>query len=462
MQTMCVWSNISGKLYLTAATAGHRRRRGKGLRPAAFLLAAVLIVACGATALAQETDLQTVKETVPATQTPEAVSDQSDVENQEAGIESKEVSVLAPSVTDKLPAPPKQTNAPPPSKQSKTANGQPKKEKRGSLIIAPIPISSPAVGSGLVLALGYVFKFDKNDKLSPPSTVGLVGAFTSSGTRGGGIGGHLYLKENTYQTTFVLAKGRVNFDFYGIGRIPGREPVSVPIKGAGTVFYGDFLRNVGDNIFVGVRFQYRRLSTTLDGPQTPGGFVIPDIDLKSTSAALGFRVQRDKRDNTFYPKKGTLLDVTGDFFDQIWGSRREYQTYKFQYNGYREVSPRGVLAYRAMACTANGSVPFYDLCLFGANNDLRGYTAGEFQNRRMFATQMEYRMELPRRLGLVAFGGIGGIARRWNAFRADELLPAAGVGLRFKLDKKNHINYRIDFAVGRDGHTLSIGIGEAF
>gem|GEM_PF-657472 len=459
---MCPWSNI----YPLADTAMHRRR-GNCRMPAAFLLAAVLIVPCGATAWAQKTDPQpvneAVKETVSTTQTTDPLSDQLDDEIQDAEIDNEEVSVLAPSITDRLPVPTQQTPSPSPSpKQTKTAPAQPKKEKRGSLIIAPIPISSPAVGSGLVLAIGYVFKFNKDDKLSPPSTVGLAGAFTNSGTRGGGIGGHLYFKENTYQTTFILAKGRVNFDFYGIGRIPGREPVSVAIKGAGTVFYGDFLRNVGDNIFVGVRYQYRRLSTELDGPQTPGGFEIPTIDLKSTSAALGFRVQRDKRDSTFYPRKGTLIDVTGDFFDQIWGSRREYQTYKVQFNGYREVSPRRVIAYRAMVCTANGSVPFYDLCLYGANNDLRGYTAGEFQNRRMFATQMEYRMEFARRLGLVAFGGIGGIARRWNAFRADELLPAAGIGLRFKLDKKNHINYRIDFAVGRDGHTLSIGVGEAF
>lgn len=459
---MCPLSNFDRKLNLPINTDAHGRQKRICRGLAAFLLAPVLIVACGATARAQESDTQPIKETVPATQTTDPVSDQSDVEIQDAGIENKEVSVLAPLITDRLPVPTKETKSPAPVKQSKTANGQPKKEKRGSLIIAPIPISSPAVGSGLVLALGYVFKFNKDDNISPPSTIGLVGAFTNSGTRGGGIGAKLYLKENTYQTTFILAKGRVNFDFYGIGRIPGREPISVAIKGAGSVFYGDFLRNLRDNIFVGVRFQYRRLSTTLDGPPTPGGFEIPAIDLKSTSAALGFRVQRDKRDSTFYPKKGTLLDVTGDFFDQVWGSRREYQTYKVQFNGYREVSPRSVLAYRAMMCTANGSVPFYDLCLFGTSNDLRGYTAGEFQNRRMFATQMEYRMELPRRLGLVAFGGIGGIAPRWNAFRADQLLPAAGIGLRFKLDKKNHINYRIDFAVGREGHTLSIGVGEAF
>jgi hemolysin activation/secretion protein len=115
-----------------------------------------------------------------------------------------------------------------------------------------------------------------------------------------------------------------------------------------------------------------------------------------------------------------------------------------------------------MGCTANGSVPFYDLCLYGTNSDLRGYTGGEFQNRRMFATQAEYRRELPKRFGLVAFGGIGGVARNWSDFRSNELLPAAGAGLRFNLDNKNQINYRIDFAVGRAGRTLSIGIGEAF
>ena len=154
--------------------------------------------------------------------------------------------------------------------------------------------------------------------------------------------------------------------------------------------------------------------------------------------------------------------MTGDFFAKGLGSRRQYQTYKVSYNGYHKLAPKQILAYRGMICSANQSVPFYDLCLYGSNNDLRGYTSGEFQNRRMFSTQAEYRRELKGKLGLVAFGGLGGIAKRWNAFRSDELLPAAGAGLRFTLDKKNHINYRIDFGIGREGHTLSIGIGEAF
>ena len=54
------------------------------------------------------------------------------------------------------------------------------------------------------------------------------------------------------------------------------------------------------------------------------------------------------------------------------------------------------------------------------------------------------------------------VARGWGDFRSDALLPGVGAGLRFTLDKKNHINYRVDYAFGRDGRTLSIGVGEAF
>jgi hypothetical protein len=339
---------------------------------------------------------------------------------------------------------------------------KPKKEKRGSLVIAPIPISSPAIGSGLLLITGYVFKFNEEDAVSPPSWVGVAGAFTNNGTRALAVGTKLYFSENKYQTTVAFIKGRANLDFFGIGRIPGRVPIAVPLSIDGRILFGEVLRNVGKNIFIGPRYQHRKLAARLDGERPPGGFEIPEIDLKSNSAALGFHVQRDRRNSTFYPTKGSLFDFTGDFFDQVWGSRREYQVYKVSYNGFHEVSAKQVFGYRAMACSANGSVPFYDLCLFGFNSDLRGYTTGEFQNRRMFATQAEYRIELRKRFGVVGFGGVGGVAGKWADFRSDQLLPAAGAGIRFTLDKKNHINYRIDFAIGRAGPTVSIGVGEAF
>src|SRR5215217_6801412 len=102
-----------------------------------------------------------------------------------------------------------------------------KTEKRGSLVIAPIPVSSPAFGSGLLLITGYVFKFDEEDDVSPPSWVGLAGVYTNNGTRGLAVGTKLYLKENKYQTTIAMMTGRANLDFYTIGRIPSRPAVAI-------------------------------------------------------------------------------------------------------------------------------------------------------------------------------------------------------------------------------------------
>ena len=43
---------------------------------------------------------------------------------------------------------------------------------------------------------------------------------------------------------------------------------------------------------------------------------------------------------------------------------------------------------------ANGRVPFYDQCLLGMSQDLRGYEAGRYRDRRMLAAQAEYRREV--------------------------------------------------------------------
>jgi hypothetical protein len=59
---------------------------------------------------------------------------------------------------------------------SPTPDDPPKKPKRGTFIFAPIPISSPTFGSGLILGGSYVFKFRMDDEKSPPSTIGIATA----------------------------------------------------------------------------------------------------------------------------------------------------------------------------------------------------------------------------------------------------------------------------------------------
>lgn len=339
---------------------------------------------------------------------------------------------------------------------------KPKRIKRGSIIPAPIPVTSPTLGYGLILGVGYVFRLKMNDKVSPPSMIGAAAAFTNSGSRGFVVGGKLYFAENKYQTTFAVGSGRARYDFYGIGLRPGQPGAYVRIHQGGTIFFTEFLRNVWKNIFIGPRYQYRKLTASTEAATAPGGFAVPAIDRDAVTSSLGFHLARDLRDNSFYPTKGSLWNITGDFFAKGLGSNRNYQVFKASYNGYRPIGKKQVLAYRGSVCSVSDATPFFDLCFFGSSSDLRGYTTGQFQNHRMFAAQVEYRRELRWRLGLVGFAGFGGVARRWNDFEFGELLPAAGVGLRIQLDKKNRINYRIDWGYGRAGSTVTMSVTEAF
>ena len=85
----------------------------------------------------------------------------------------------------------------------------------------------------------------------------------------------------------------------------------------------------------------------------------------------------------------------------------------------------------------------------------------------MFATQAEYRLMMPAdnflgRFGIVAFGGFGAVAGNFSDIGFSDLLPGGGGGLRFRLTKKYPVNFRIDYAVGKVGQTITIGVLEAF
>ena len=95
---------------------------------------------------------------------------------------------------------------------------------------------------------------------------------------------------------------------------------------------------------------------------------------------------------------------------------------------------------------------------------MRGYVAGKNFDRYMATTQLEYRLAWPWRFGFVAFGGIGEAIPGGDQvlFRNNSFLPSGGAGVRFQLSKQYHVNLRADIAQGKDGHTFSMGMGEAF
>jgi hypothetical protein len=334
--------------------------------------------------------------------------------------------------------------------------------RRGEFVVAPLPISSPALGTGIVPVLGYIFPLSTRDKISPPSVIGGAGLVTNNGSAAFALAGDFYFREDTYRATAAYFSGNLNYNLYGIGTTAGNADLKLPLTQDGRVFFVEFLRRLGWKFFLGPRFLSGDSTITIRN----GGDAIPlppDIGLRTSLRAFGAHVQRDTRPNRFYPTTGMFLNFTADFFSEGLGSNYSFQSYRFSFSKYGSLSKKQVLAYNLAVCGTGGLPPFYGNCIYGTNNQLRGYTAGRYLDRYMVSTQLEYRLELPMRFGVVGFGGIGEVVPGGDQlFRSKNFLPAGGGGVRFALSKKYHVNLRADAAVGKNSHTWAMGVGEAF
>src|SRR6266581_4895282 len=155
---------------------------------------------------------------------------------------------------------------------------------RGALVPAPLPISSPTVGIGMVPGVGYIFPFSRSDKVSPPSVIGVAGLVTNNGSRGIGVGADLYMKKNTYEITAMYAHGNVNYDVYGSGVLAA---VKLPLAQSGDLFRTEVLRRTWWKVFVGPRFWTGQSFTTLtlNESQVPPPLV--GLGIHNTMRALG-------------------------------------------------------------------------------------------------------------------------------------------------------------------------------
>ncbi len=93
---------------------------------------------------------------------------------------------------------------------------------------------------------------------------------------------------------------------------------------------------------------------------------------------------------------------------------------------------------------------------------MRGYYSGRYQDKYLLAMQVEYRLPVWRRFGMVAFVGIGDVSKSLETFRLDQIKYSYGFGFRFKIAPKEGTNLRLDFAWGKGTSGFYFTAGEAF
>ena len=336
------------------------------------------------------------------------------------------------------------------------AETQRDKEKAVDIVTLPVPLSNPTIGSGLALASMLLYKIDEN---SPASSTTLGALYTDTSTWGAGLSQKTYFGNDKYRFNLLAGYANANLKFFGVGSGVGDH--YIPINQSGYLIDALFQREIADELYFGIGYKYLSLETRIDLNDIIPEVELPTIGVDVVTSALLLNLEYDSRDNPLNPGSGKLIKLQADFFHDSIGSDLTYQKYRFAYNQYQELAG-GTMAVRATACGVEGTVPFYDYCLFGSENSLRGYITGQYRDRRMLTFQGEYRRTLFGRFGAVVFAGVGEVAPSFAAMNGDNLLPSVGVGLRYLASKKNDVNVSIDYAVGKDSDAVYFYIGEAF
>jgi len=332
---------------------------------------------------------------------------------------------------------------------------------RGAWVAVPVPMSSPAIGSGVTVMAGYITPLQKKDTVSPASVFGMGGLFTDNGTRGLAAGAELYFRQNRYHVIGGYAQSRLNYQFYGTGTVAGDAGRKFGLKQDVSAFFAEGTRRMWWRFFAGPRILWGT-STLASQRQSERFPNLPPLNVGFDLRSLGGKIERDTRINRFYPAQGSSIQISADFFDALLGSTFTFQTYRLTFSAYQSLGAKQVLAYNVYLCMTGGRAPFFGQCIFGTDNELRGYVAGRYIDRDMAATQIEYRLSLPKRAGVVVFAGLGEVGPQFGGFNYNHQLPCTGIGPRFQLSKQYHVNLRADFAQGKNERTFSMGLGEAF
>jgi hypothetical protein len=352
-----------------------------------------------------------------------------------------------------------------------TTAGAPPTSSNVAVVGVPIPIANEAIGKGLGGAAGIVFGAGTPGSKTPPSIVGGGGGYTDSHTWLAAGGGNLLLGANRVRLLGGYAHASLHYRLFGTGTDAGNDGKSVPVDQTADFLIGEALVRTAWQVFVGGRYAYITTDVGLssdvippDGLPLPPDVPPPGTERNVSIHAIAFRAERDSRNDRFWPTSGSMIDLTAGAVDNRaallagW-----FQTYQASGNVYVAISAKQTVAARVMGCEKRGDhVPFFQLCQFGMQGDLRGYETGRYRDHFMFATQAEYRLILPYRLAIAVFGGVGEVAPTVGAINSANLLPAGGAGLRFALSSKYRVNYRFDYAVGKNGGTWIVSLGEAF
>jgi hypothetical protein len=239
-------------------------------------------------------------------------------------------------------------------------------------------------------------------------------------------------------------------------------------------FYQTVFKSIAPGFFLGAGYNLDyRFNITESGNTSPTDYDRYSVGMSNKSISSGptLNVLFDTRKNPNNPVKGaSYLNVTYRYNTVALGSTNNWQAVI--------VDARKFIAFPANSSNIlalwsynwfsfDGKTPYLDLpsnYWDTYENQGRGYVQGRFRSHSLVSIEAEYRFSITanKLFGGVVFTNAQSVPN-WNTNTYGKVFPAAGIGLRIKVNKFTNTNLAIDYAIGINGSQgVFFNLGEIF
>lgn len=340
---------------------------------------------------------------------------------------------------------------------------EPDREKRPSRFIPfPVVFYSPETGFGFGAGALYYVDPHPDAVVQKPDTINGIGFYTVKNQMLLAMSMNRYLRRNGNNLSVKAVGMKFPDKFWGIG--PDTPDIAeedyTPREIAFTIAYQ---WRLSPYIYLGPAYGFSDIAMK----EVEEGGLLDEGSITGSDgtrlSALGARFTLDKRDSTFYTRRGYLVDATFLAAGHMLGSSEDFIQMDLDYRHFFSVFNDHVVALQYILQLRTGTVPFQFLPRLGGQYMMRGFYEGRYRDMDYSALQAEYRFPLFWRLGGVVFGSIGKVGPDIpTLFSFSDLRATAGAGLRILMDAENHVNFRVDVAYNGREIAFYFNVLEAF
>ena len=263
------------------------------------------------------------------------------------------------------------------------------------------------------------------------------------------------------------------FDIYDITRI---RPYYDEKRFGGNVTFGrpltEYVRGRSSYKFESVNV----VSNFYDPSKLPW-WVARELGRKNTSA-VSVGVERDSRDNVFFPQAGSDNEVSSEVAGSVFGGDVNFWRLTMGSSWYFKHIWETVLAVRVRggyieSYGATETVPLYERFYLGGANTVRGYDEWEvgprdkFGNpeggKTMFYTNFEYRIPISKEFfHLIAFWDSGYCWRELRDINLQDLQSGVGGGIRINIPMMGLLGIDYGYGLSARSGEIHFNIGSTF